>query len=375
MESYDAQLMIAASEQDANLYYATRFRVPDPFIFLQIQGEKIIVMSDLEIERAKAQAKVDTILSLSAYEEKMQKDKGERPTLLQVLDTILQEQGVRTLLVPANFRIEAADFLRERGYQVSWKKDPFYEERTIKTPEEIAYITEVQRYTEAAMQLAEETLRAAEIREDLLFLNGQPLTSEELKKRIHVKLIEHNCSAHHTIVAGGEDACSPHNEGSGPLKAHQPIVIDIFPQSNVTGYYADITRTFVRGTPSAQVQRMYEAVLAVQEWALANIRAGVNGQELHREVLAFLERQGFPSGQIDGVMQGLIHGTGHGLGLEIHEPPRISKVDHILRAGEVVTVEPGLYYFGAGGIRIEDIVVVTAEGCQNLTRYPKHFVL
>jgi Xaa-Pro aminopeptidase len=295
--------------------------------------------------------------------------------MLQVLDAILQEEKIRTILVPANFRIEAADFLRARGYQVTWKKDPFYEERTIKTAEEIAAIGEAQRFTEVAMQTAEETLRSAEIRGDTLFLDGVPLTAEELKKRIHITLIEQNCTAHHTIVACGEDSCYPHNEGSGLLKAHQPIVIDIFPKSNATGYYADITRTFVRGTPSAKLQGMYEAVLAVQEWALAHIRAGVNGQEIHQEVVAQLEQKGFQSGLLNGAMQGLIHGTGHGVGLEIHEPPRISRVDHVFRAGEVVTVEPGLYYLGTGGVRIEDIVVVTADGCQNLTRYPKHLVL
>ncbi|RMF84385.1 MAG: aminopeptidase P family protein [Nitrospinota bacterium] len=372
---YDAHLIIAASERDANLYYATKFSAPDPFIFLQVRGQKLIVVSDLEIERAKAQARVDIILSLSAYEKQLEQEQGERPSLLQVLDAVLQEQHIQKILVPADFRIEAADFLRERGYHVDWKQDPFYEERLRKSAEEVAQIAEVQRAAEAAMQEAETLLRTAEIHEGTLYLHGEPLTAEMVKKQIHITLLEHDCTARHTIVAGGDDACFPHNEGSGPLPADAPVVIDIFPQSNVTGYYADITRTFVRGTPSPRVERMYEAVLAAQTLALERIKEGINGRDIHQAVSDLFVQYGFQSGNIEGTQQGFIHGTGHGVGLEIHEPPRISRTDHLLQAGEVVTVEPGLYYLGAGGVRIEDLVVVTRDGCQNLTRYPKHLVL
>jgi Xaa-Pro aminopeptidase len=172
-------------------------------------------------------------------------------------------------------------------------------------------------------------------------------------------------------VACGEEGCDPHNQGSGPLAPDQPIIIDVFPRDTRSRYFADITRTVVKGRASAQVRRMYEAVAAGQAAALADIRDGVAADMVHRKVQATLEGFGFRTGEENGRMQGFFHGTGHGLGLEIHELPRVSKLPVALRSGHVVTVEPGLYYPGHGGVRIEDVVVVTGTGCRNLTTYPK----
>ncbi len=368
----EAILMIATSEVNSDLYYATRFLAPDPFIFLWCTDEKVMVMSDLELDRAKAQARVDSVLSYSEYEERARKS-GTLPddTLLNVVDCLLKEKGVSHLRVPASCGIAHADGLRQRGYTVTSTRDPFFEERVVKTEEEIAHITESLRHTEAAIDRAIQVLRQAEIRNGYLYKDGRRLTSEEIKKTINVTLMENGCVAEHTIVACGRDGCDPHNEGSGELRAHESIVMDVFPRASATRYFGDITRTVVRGRASEKLTAMYEAVRQGQETAFRMIREGVQGEVVHAEVTRTLEKHGFSTGLVDGRVQGFFHGTGHGLGLDVHEPPRISKVPWTLKAGNVVTVEPGLYYLDAGAVRIEDVVVVTKTGCRNLVVYPK----
>ena len=374
MQHYDAILIIASSEVDSNLYYATHFLAPDPFMFLQVghppQAEKILVMSDLELDRAKSQAKVNTVLSLSQYEN-LAKQKGKEPTWVNVLNLLLQERKVKWILVPSNFPIEYADGLRGKGYLLEFRRDPFFEERTLKSEEEVEYIREVQRATEEATEMAIQAIRESEIRKGLLYRNGEVLTSETLKKIINVKLMEKGCVAQHTIVASGDQACDPHNEGSGPISAGTAIIMDVFPRSSRTRYFADMTRTVVRGKAPDKLKRIYETVQRAQEAAIGLIHDGAPGREIHERVCQVFKQAGFETGILGGRMQGFFHGTGHGLGLDIHEPPRISRSDYVLKRGHVVTVEPGLYYPGAGAVRIEDLVWVTDTGCINLTQYPK----
>jgi len=374
MQHYDAILIIASSEVDSNLYYATHFLAPDPFMFLQVghppQAEKILVMSDLELDRAKSQAKVNTVLSLSQYEN-LVKQKGKEPTWVNVLNLLLQERKVKWILVPSNFPIEYADGLRGKGYLLEFRRDPFFEERTLKSEEEVEYIREVQRATEEATEMAIQAIRESEIRKGLLYRNGEVLTSETLKKIINVKLMEKGCVAQHTIVASGDQACDPHNEGSGPISAGTAIIMDVFPRSSRTRYFADMTRTVVRGKAPDKLKRIYETVQRAQEAAIGLIHDGAPGREIHERVCQVFKQAGFETGILGGRMQGFFHGTGHGLGLDIHEPPRISRSDYVLKRGHVVTVEPGLYYPGAGAVRIEDLVWVTDTGCINLTQYPK----
>ena len=377
MNTSEARLMIAASETDADMYYATRFLAPDPFIFLQIGDEKHLLMSDLERDRARAQAQVNHVLSLSEYQEKAKKNDTdeEEPSQIDALHELLQEKNITSLNVPRAFAIATADDLRERGYEVAFPEGAYWPDREIKTPAEIAHIREVQQHTEAAMDAAITLIRNADIRGDALYHNGEPLTSETVKREIKFLLLERDCTAGHTIVAGGDQACDPHNEGSGPLHAHQSIIIDIFPRSNITGYFADLTRTVVKGDPSADLQNIYDAVLAAQNLAFDSIRADADSQAIHRALQELFENRNFETGNTDGRMQGFFHGTGHGLGLEIHEPPRIGKTPGTLCAGHIVTVEPGLYYPGRGAVRIEDLAVVTQDGCDNLTTYPKFLTL
>ncbi|MBI4593145.1 MAG: aminopeptidase P family protein, partial [Candidatus Rokubacteria bacterium] len=362
IESEDL-LIIATSEVDANLYYACRFLAPDPFVFLRAGGRRIVVMSDLEIDRARAQARVDDVLPFAQYESKA-RQRWPRPTVADVVAVLLEDLGIGRVTVPATFPLEPADRLRERGVTVTARPEPFFPERLTKSPEEIATIAEAQRHTEAALAAALDVLRESEIREDLVYWRGRPLTSEDLKAVVNVSLMERECVAQHTIIAGGADGADPHHEGAGPIRAHQSIVLDIFPRSSRTRYFADMTRTVVKGRASSALRRMYDAVLAAQRRGIELIGDGASGPAIHAEVTHTLERHGFETGVVNGRNQGFFHGTGHGVGLDIHEPPRINKHDARLETGQVVTVEPGLYYPEWGAVRIEDMVVVEAGGCR-----------
>ncbi len=366
-----ATLIIAGSEASADLYYATGFLAPDPFVYMQADGRSLILASDLEIDRAKRQARVDEVWPLRRYEERARERGVAIPGLLEATAEVLRELGVDAVTVPATFPLAYADGLRARGWAVAPRPDPFFEARTRKTAEEVAYIAETQRRTEAALEEAIAAIREAEIREGVLTRGGAPLTSEAIKALLARRLLELECLARHSIVACGRDGCDPHHEGAGPLRANESIILDVFPQSLTTRYHADITRTVVRGRASDALRRMYEAVLRAQERALGLVRGGADGTAIHAEVEAVFTGAGFETGEVEGRMQGFFHGTGHGLGLEIHEPPRIAKRGAILTPGHVVTVEPGLYYPAWGAVRIEDLVVVTEGGCENLTRFPK----
>ncbi|MEW6247657.1 MAG: Xaa-Pro peptidase family protein [Nitrospirota bacterium] len=370
-----ATLFIAASETDSNLYYATRFIAPDPFIYLEVKGERLVVMSDLELDRARSQARVDRVLSYSQLERRA-KDQGvAEPGPVDIVHLILQDAGLTQVLVPGNFPYIHACRLQELGYRLGTKREPFFERRVVKTAEEIGHIEATQRATEAAVAAAHRALRRASVRDGVLWLDGEPLTSERVKKLINVTLMERDCVAQHTIVAGGEQACDPHHEGSGPLPADRSIIFDVFPRSAASRYFADMSRTVVRGRASAELKRLYWTVKDAQEEAIAQIRDGADGAKIHQGICERFEKAGYKTGLVNGRMQGYFHGTGHGVGLDIHEAPRISRTGSVLQEGHVVTVEPGLYYPGLGAVRIEDMVLVTHDGCRNLTDYPKTFEL
>ncbi|MGB4067288.1 MAG: Xaa-Pro peptidase family protein [Nitrospira sp.] len=370
-----ATLFIAASEQDSNLYYATHFMAPDPFIYLEIKGERLMVMSDLEMDRARTQASVDRVLSYSEIEQKAKKQGIKDPTAVDIVHVVLKESKIRRLSVPANFPVIHAARLQERGYSLKPKRDPFYEQRVLKTAEEVRHIEDAQRATEEAVAAAHTLLRRAEIKDEQLWLDGEVVTSERIKKVVNVKLMERDCIAQHTIVAGGEQACDPHNEGSGPLPAHRSIIFDVFPRSATSRYFADMSRTVIRGKVSQELKRLYGAVKDAQEDAIDKIKDGADGMKIHQGICARFEKAGYKTGLVNGRMQGYFHGTGHGVGLDIHEAPRISRTGSLLQEGHVVTVEPGLYYPGLGAVRIEDMVLVTKDGCRNLTNFPKIFEL
>jgi Xaa-Pro aminopeptidase len=249
----------------------------------------------------------------------------------------------------------------------------FFPQRECKSAAEVKKISAALIMAEIGMAEAIQVLRRAKIgRGRWLTYHDVPLTSEKLRAVIDSAILRAGGLAIRTIVAGGRQGCDPHETGHGPLRANEPIILDIFPRSQKTGYFGDITRTVVRGRASEALRKLYDTVLQGQKMAFNRMRPGVPTREVHQEVKEFFERQGYPTGRFQGRMQGFFHGTGHGLGLEIHEPPRTGPTSTgVLKTSQVVTVEPGLYYPETGGVRLEDVALVTHARPRNLTRFEK----
>ncbi len=366
-------LIIADSERDADMLYATGLFVPDPFIYLHTTGRPLIVMSDLEIDRARAQAPHCRVESLTRYQQTLRVRGIERPGFAHVVRRILHEKGRRRVTVPGHFPLELARDLEKLGVKVRTRPGNFFPEREIKTAAEVRKISAALLMAEVGMAEAMQVLRAAKIgRERKLLYHNVPLTSEKLRSVIDCAILQANGLAANTIVAGGRQACDPHERGYGPLRAHELIIIDIFPRSQKTGYFGDITRTVVRGRATEAARKLYDTVGRGQKIAFKKVRANMPTTDVHRAVHEFFQQQGYRTGRSHGRMEGFFHGTGHGLGLEIHESPRLGASSAgRLRPGQVVTVEPGLYYPEIGGARLEDVALVTNNGARNLTRFEK----
>jgi Xaa-Pro aminopeptidase len=369
----DARLIYSASESDANMLWATRFFAPDPFIFLEKRGKRYLVMSDLEIDRARSQASVDTVLSYSEIVRTLQKQGTPFPSVSQVLLEVFRLLKVNAAQVPTTFPLGLADELRSTDISIRVRPDPFWPSRELKTAQEVRSIRESLRIAESGMEAGIEAVRRSEIRKDgYIYLDGTRLTSEILKRVINTTIMAQGFVPSHTIVASGNQCVDPHNQGSGLIRAHTSIIMDIFPRSEKTGFFGDITRTVVRGRASDRLKHAYSCVEEAQRIGFRNIRHGADAYDIHNQIFEYFARQGFPTGMINGRMQGFFHGTGHGLGLDIHEAPGIGKRSNsLLKSGHVVTVEPGLYYQGMGGVRLEDVVLVTKTGCRNLVQMPK----
>ncbi|PYS10142.1 MAG: aminopeptidase P family protein [Acidobacteria bacterium] len=369
----DAQLIYSASDTDANMLWATRFFAPDPFIFVKKRTKTYLVMNDLEIDRAKSQASADTVLSSSEYAKRWQRRGVQFPKTAELLLEVFKDLRIKSVEVPSTFPLGIADQLRQLEITVQAKGDPFWPEREIKTDQEVGFISESIRAAEMGMEAGIDAVRRSEIRKNgSLYLDGTHLTSEILKRIINTTIMAAGYVPSHTIVASGDQCVDPHNQGSGPIRANTSIIMDIFPRSQKTGYFGDITRTVVRGHASERLKHAYHCVAQGQEIAFKRIRDGANAYDIHNEILNYFKNQGFETGVMKGRMQGFFHGTGHGLGLDIHEAPSFGlRSKNTLRRGNVVTVEPGLYYEGMGGVRLEDVVIVTKTGCKNLVGIPK----
>jgi Xaa-Pro aminopeptidase len=378
-------LVIGAPEHNADAYHLSGFLAPDPVICLRVAGKTYLAVSSLEYGRAEKEAPVDRLLSHDELEimRLARELKSGAKAYAAAVTNLLDELGALNspLVVPADLGVVYADELRARGVTLTPNGKVFDGLRRAKTEEEISHIQKTQEAVEAACAHAVGILEEAEIREDgTLEWRGETLTSERLRGEIDVDLLRRGCAADGTIVAGGPQGADPHERGHGPLKAGESIIVDIFPVDLSTRYYSDMTRTFVKGEPNDGLQEMYDAVLMSQEAALSMVKAGVNGKDIHNKVADVLHAAGYKTNvhdQEEGkpLTEGFFHGTGHGVGLEIHEAPRVSLADNRLVPGDVISVEPGVYDPDVGGVRIEDLVVVTEDGCRNLTSFPKRFVI
>ena len=349
------RLITGSGENCADIRYATGISTPDDFIFFEYSGVRHAIMSPLEIDRAKVCAK-------PGVEVIPESDFG-KVSRINIFSAIAKKYNCRNFTVPADFPLGLADKMREAGLSVTPDENSFSPEREFKFPEEVRCITEAQRAAEAGFARAVEVLEQSDIKDDSIIWEGKLLSSEILRAEIDSAILHCNMLPTGTICAGGSQGAQPHNAGSGPLKANAPIVMDIFPRSPVTGYWGDLTRTVVKGKASDTVKRAYNAVLEAREYAKSLLKIGAYGASIHCAAEGILEKHHFFTGVNDNGQFGFFHGLGHGVGLEIHESPRLSpRAKTALKGGEVVTVEPGLYYPEWGGIRLEDLVYLEKSG-------------
>jgi len=365
--------LLDADGTDSTQRYLSGFDAPDPFVTCYTPEGTHLLVSGLEYGRANADARADTVDRLSAYDYRDRvQELGRETGRGAVVADFLAEHGVESVLVPGRFPLGTADGLRGSGVRVEVdESDAVAEIRAVKTDEEIEHVRRTQQANERAMAAAETLVDSASVVDGVLHHEGDPLTSEAVRREIELTLLESGYALDETIVACGADAADPHDRGSGPLRAGEPIVVDIFPRDKETRYHADMTRTFVRGEPSETVREWFELTDEARRAALDALEPGVTGAAVHDAVCEVYEDAGLPTLRAEPDAEtGFIHSTGHGVGLDVHELPRIAPDGGELEPGNVVTIEPGLYDSDVGGVRIEDLVVVTEDGYENLTEYP-----
>ena len=358
-----ALLLVADSERNADMLYATGLFVPDPFIYLKNNQAVHLVLHDLEMDRTAKHLPDATIHSFSKLREQTAQSGISNPNIGHIAGRLLNNLGISQVRVPANFPFGVAEIIRETWPDISLSSDCPFPKRAVKSPAEIRKIQQILRLTQEGLHAGISLIRNAKIKKDgRLWHQGRPLTSEKVRAAIHTTIGSLGGLPSNTIVAGGSQACDPHERGSGPLKAHLPILIDVFPRSEATGYFGDLTRTVVKGRASESVRRIYQSVLQAQQTALNAIRSGAKARKIHAAVEGAFESLGYKTERRNNHMQGFFHGTGHGLGLELHEAPSIGKISFdTLQTGNVVTVEPGLYYSEIGGVRIEDVTLIQED--------------
>ncbi len=347
--------------------------VPDPFIYLRIRDKNFIVMSDLEIDRARHEARHCRVISLSLCQQKLKRAGRKSNSMAEVIRLLLREHRVTKVFVPASFSYGLAMELRALKVKAKVKPGSFFPEREQKSADEVKKVSAALMMAEVGLAEGIQALKSAKVgKGKRLVYHNAPLTSEKLRAIIDTAIIQANGLAANTIVSGGKQGCDPHERGSGPLRANEPIILDVFPRSQKTGYFGDITRTVVKGRASEAVRRLYDTVLRGQKAAFHLMRAETPTAQIHKKVQELFCHAGYKTGKSGGRMQGFFHGTGHGLGLEIHEAPRVGSTSiGVLKAGHVVTVEPGLYYPEIGGVRLEDVTHVTRHAPRNLTQFEK----
>ena len=364
-------LLAGTPSESADLRYASGFAPVDPVVYLRDGRCQYLVVPVMELGRAKREARrgVQVLTPLS-----LRLGKKDRRRLMSWALALLRRRNTQRVFVSPSFPVGAARRLERAGLRVLVAKSALFPQREVKSPDEVALIRGTQRATAEAMKAAVRTLRRARIgRDGFLRQGGRRLTAEDVRRVIDVTLASRQCVARETIVACGRVSADPHEQGSGPLRAGEPIVIDIFPQHRAHGYWGDMTRTVIRGKAPPELRKMYAAVRAAQAAALSLVKPGMSLKRIHRAVEAVFAKRGFRTEMRSGKAEGFIHSTGHGVGLDIHEMPSVSPGGGRVKAGHVITIEPGLYYSKIGGVRIEDTVVVTRKGWAHLARCAKSF--
>jgi Xaa-Pro aminopeptidase len=362
----DAFLIIDDSKNNANMYYLTDFLSMDPFIYVKTLYEETIIIPQMEYDRAKAESRVGSVKSMLDY--------GKKREYADIAMKFLRDEGVKRLAVPRKFPIHAGDELRDKGFDVIPVSHLIEDERAIKKEYEIAYIKKAQKACEMAMQAAVDMIKESKREGNLLFREDEVLTAEMVKNRIKHLLIDLGCAIDDPIVSCGKGSANPHFSGKGKIIAEEPIIIDIFPHLYCPRYHADMTRTISVGRPIETILEMDDAVLDAQNAAIKMVKPGVKCKDVHHVVCDLFEEEGYGTIR-KGDQKGFTHSTGHGVGLDCHEKPIISEDDDELQAGNVITIEPGLYDPDVGGVRLEDLLVVTDKGNENLTHFKKEMLI
>lgn len=366
--------LVVADGTDSDQYYLSGLDTSADFATLYAGGAVRLLVPDLEYPRASGDGEADGVHRYSEFEY------GRRvvehgPTRARPLVTaaFLSERGIDSVSVPPSFPNGTADVLRDRDVEVVTDyDDTVVDVRAVKTDEEVERVAATQRATEDVMAVAEGLFERATVEEGVLHLDGSVLTSERVRRAVAAALLEAGCDGGGSVVASGAEAARAHAVGSGPIAAGEPVVVDVAPRDRETRYCADMTRTFVKGRPDATVREWYDVTREAHAVALETIQPGVTGEAVNERVCDVFERAGYPTLRTDeSTRDGFTSPTGHGVGLDVHERPKLSWGGGELRPGHVVAVEPGLYEQGVGGVRLEDLVVVTETGAENLTDYPR----
>jgi Xaa-Pro aminopeptidase len=367
-------LIYADSMSNASMRHEVPVPIPDPFLYVERSGVRHAVVTSFEVSRLEPLGIVVHPLEEFGFDELMAQGLPRHEVTTQTIENAVAQLGVEDALVPPTFPLGLADRLRAKGVELKPDRELFAQRRRVKNQTELEGIRRAQRGTEAAMAAARELLRSAEVADGSLTLDGEPLSSERIKARIIEVFNEHNLVSDEMIVAHGGQAASGHDMGSGPIAPGEAVVIDLFPRDRETGCYADMTRTFVVGDVPDELAEYHRLVYEALRRSMEAVKAGAEGREVYVLVCDVFHEAGYPTqlskqpGEV--LSNGFFHGLGHGVGLEVHEPPSLSRDPSQLVAGDVITLEPGLYRQGFGGVRLEDLVLVTDDGAENLTNFP-----
>ncbi len=369
-------LIYGDTVRSPELRHEVPLTVPDPFLYAERNGSRFVYVGALEVARIRELDGIEThpydelgydeIIASGIHREDMYK-----PLVVNACRAL----GITSAVVPPSFPLELADHLRGEGLELTPQREVFAARRRVKSAVELAGIRRAQRACEAAMDAVRELLRAATQNGAGLEVDGKPLTSERLKRRIGEVFNEHDMLADEFIVSHGAQSAVGHDMGSGQIRSGEAIVVDLWPRDRETACFADMTRTYVVGDAPQELVEYQRLCRQALDDAIGAIKAGVPGRDIFVGTCELFQEHGYKTWltKEPGKMleEGFIHGLGHGVGLEVHEEPGmgIASRDPLV-AGDVVTVEPGLYRPGFGGCRLEDLILVTADGAENLTDYP-----
>ncbi|TML77244.1 MAG: aminopeptidase P family protein [Actinobacteria bacterium] len=372
----DAVLIYGDSFRSADMRHAVPLGVPDPFLYAERNGDRHVFSNSMEAARLQELGLFDVHVDEElGVDELVESGVEPRELTAQLALRAVASLGLERATVPENFPVWLADRLRAQGVELDVDQELFDDRRRAKTAAQLEGMKRAQRAAEAAMDACRELLRRAEIRGDELLLDGKQLTVERVKADMSMVFAAHDTTADEYIVAPGAQGAVGHDMGSGPIRPSTPLVVDIFPRDNASAVYTDMTRTFVVGDVPDDVREWHRLVKEALDRAVAEIRPGVEGRAVFEHTCDIFEAAGEPTQRTkkpgETLGDGFFHGLGHGVGLEVHEAPGMGRLSRkTLVAGDVVTVEPGLYRVGYGGVRLEDIVLVTENGAEVLTDYP-----